>query len=141
MILSVHMLVGAAIGSKITNLWSVSALALISHLLLDILPHWEYKSPKPSAKLKNWLKVILDLFIGSSMVGFVIWFLPDNKIPILVGTFAALIPDGIEVISWYWPNKYLKLFSRFHSYLHKIASKNSNGRGYRDSQNSAQNPS
>lgn len=131
MILSIHMLAGAGIGSKLSNLWLVGLLAFISHFLLDILPHWEYRNPRPPATFKKWLRVAIDLFIGSILIGLIIWYLPNNKIPIILGTIVALIPDGLDVVSWYWLNKYLKILSRFHSDLHKIASKNSNGRGNR----------
>ena len=42
MVLVPHMLVGAAIGSQVSSYWLAFLFGLMSHYLLDSLPHWDY---------------------------------------------------------------------------------------------------
>ena len=46
MILLAHTITGAIIGEKISNPFLVSLIALISHFILDRIPHWNYEVPK-----------------------------------------------------------------------------------------------
>ncbi len=69
MILFVHMLVGALLGAKIHSLAAIFLLGLISHLVFDRFPHWEYSPDclkKSAGKncLKTWGEIALDLFVG-----------------------------------------------------------------------------
>jgi hypothetical protein len=50
-----HSTFGAAIGSKVRSPWLAGALGLLSHALLDMIPHWDYTELVP---LGVW--VILD---------------------------------------------------------------------------------
>jgi len=104
MILTVHALVGAAIGSKIHNLWIVSIVSIIIHFLLDRLPHRDYG---PDKKWKNLSRgrllffgsqIFIDFLIAVSLTYWIIVFLPSSGRYILVGVFFSLLPDGFILL-------------------------------------------
>ena len=64
MIITPHMLVGAAIGARVRNIWLVFILAWLSHYLLDFLPHWDYLDAIDIANPDHLLKMGLDFIIG-----------------------------------------------------------------------------
>lgn len=70
MIFTSHLVVGATIGAEVIYLPLVAILALLSHYLLDFIPHVEY--PINNILAKNWkksapdfLRVFLDLITGT----------------------------------------------------------------------------
>ena len=114
MILLVHMLFGAAIGSIVKNPMLAVFLALLGHYFLDIFPHIEYlesteesikkiKSGKWQEHLPDMLKVFLDFCLG--ILAIFIFSNPPylsgllNRPIIYVCAFIALIPDGLTVLS------------------------------------------
>ena len=115
MILLVHLLFGAAIGSVVKNIPLAVLLAFLSHYLLDLLPHIEY--PIENSKKRQWLpdfptflRISLDFFSGILLI----FFFSKNQPIIYVCALVAIIPDGFTVLGHIFPNK----VSRFHSYLH-----------------------
>ena len=56
MLLTIHLLIGAVIGKYITNTWLIIFIALISHYVLDMIPH--VSMPTPKEYLKKGLKGI-----------------------------------------------------------------------------------
>ncbi|TSC53869.1 MAG: hypothetical protein LiPW39_20 [Parcubacteria group bacterium LiPW_39] len=107
MVLTPHLLIGAAIGSKFEKTrWLVFLIiaSLFSHYLLDTIPHAEYNVDALADGFNfNFavagLKVFWDLFIGLSAV----FFLSQKKRNlyfILIGAIAAILPDVIIFMSW-----------------------------------------
>jgi len=98
MILTPHMLIGAAIGAKVHNFWAVIILALFSHFLLDRLPHWEYahkthlheKSKKEFSVFA--LQGMVDFLIGLAIVIWLFWTGPLRWWA-LVGAIFGMLPD------------------------------------------------
>lgn len=137
MILTPHLLVGAAIGSKIHDLWIIFILAMILHFLTDRLPHWEY------APRKDWLiisrkeslvfvaKIAVDLLVGLSIV----WLLSAGspaRLYILAGAIFSLFPDDfllfIDFIlkaAFRQESKVLKKWWQLHNFIHTPKNKNS----------------
>ncbi len=102
MILSIHALAGAALGSSIANPLESSVLALISHYFIDSLPHFDYKvenlkegNLKSDSIHPEFLKITVDLIISSAIIVFVIYKNPENILSILMGSFFGLFPDGL----------------------------------------------
>ncbi len=106
MILIPHILVGAVIGAKIKHLGLVIILGLLSHLILDKIPHWDYlpKGMKRLAQERNYKElfiaasmIVIDGLIGLGIVFLIIWqkgMINLNDLPfILVGIFASNLPD------------------------------------------------
>ena len=129
MILSVHMLVGAAIGSRINNYWAIFFGSVLAHFLLDLLPHWEYLSASQmsdNSVLGLWLitlKALADMTIGFFIILALLRRQPQLK-PALWGAFFALLPDGLIFLHillqglWQWTPPILEFFYSLHDILH-----------------------
>jgi hypothetical protein len=99
-----HVLVGAAIASKIGNPALALPLALGSHFILDLVPHWNphlytetQKFGKPSKK-STFIAIIdasLALILGSLIA---LKALPNTTqtITILLACFLSVLPDLVE---------------------------------------------
>jgi len=125
MIVIPHLLTGAAIGGRTRKIWPVFILAVISHYLLDALPHWEYV-PNFEAVLQpmNFLKVILDFALAVLILGFVLRFFIKKRISIkakttiFIGAGAALLPDFLEMAKLFLNVRILNGLSFFHHSIH-----------------------
>jgi len=137
MIITPHLLIGAAIGAKIKNIGWIIVLGLLSHLILDKIPHWDYgsKTMKRFAESKSYkilfiffLKLLIDGLTGLIIVIFIIWYRKMMKLehltPILIGMFFAILPDillGIFELSYIKSEKPSKNFIDFyHKTIHHL---------------------
>lgn len=118
MIITCHLLAGAAIVTKIHNPLLSLPLAFISHYFLDFIPHIEYEpSPKRSVNGKiNWvsffLKIGLDFLIGT----LIILIISKNKILPLAGGLLGILGDFDNIIFLFpalFKNKILKSYADF----------------------------
>ncbi len=100
-----HVIIGAAIATKIPNPYISIPLALASHFILDKIPHWNphfftetQKLGKPSkssttiALVDEVSALLIGLFIASQ-------FLPDygHVITILLACLASVLPDQVKL--------------------------------------------
>ncbi len=107
MILTPHILAGAAIGSKTNKprqIFILILLVLLSHYFLDAFPHYEYNVTALMNGLNldfivAALKVFIDFAAGTL---FVIFFCRQrqNFYYILAGGLISLLPDAILFLSW-----------------------------------------
>ncbi len=117
MILTPHILAGAAIATNISNPFLGLILAFLSHYFLDFIPHREYSIK--NIKKRQWqksffdsLKIALDIFLGI----LIILFLTKKLFLAFTGSFFALLPDGFTLLFLIFPeNKFLKKHYFFHS--------------------------
>jgi len=99
-----HVIVGAAIATKVGNPALAIPLALASHFVLDKVPHWNPHLNSETVKFGNptkgstyfviadvSLSIISGVFIASRV-------LPDlgHFITILAASFASVLPDVVE---------------------------------------------
>ena len=117
MVLAPHMLVGAAIGSQVSNYWLAFLFGLISHYLVDTLPHWDYLQKFEISNPNHIKKVIIDLLIGSFLVLFLTWSNTDKMI-IFIAVFASILPDAINGIYINYKNKWLRHHFLLHNKIH-----------------------
>jgi uncharacterized membrane protein len=115
MILLVHLLFGAAIGSVINNIPLAILLAFLSHYLLDILPHVEYDIE--NIKKKQWknttlqfAKIFLDFCLGILLI----LIFSKNQPIIYLCAILAIIPDVLSILNLMFKNKVLQTHSSFH---------------------------
>ncbi len=121
MVLSVHILTGAAIAVKTQNPILGLLFAFFSHYLIDIIPHQEYsiqniKDRRWKNSFGEFSKVFLDILIGLLIV---LIFTKDYFLAIL-GGFLAILPDALTLldflhqnhdkIHWFKNNKKISLF-------------------------------
>ncbi len=123
MILTPHILIGAAIASKIPNVWGL-ILAFLSHFVLDAIPHLEYsikgiKRFERRQFFRSLAKVELDFCLGVMIFAFVATDLSSVRVIYgLLGIVAAVLPDGLMFFYYVSGGKWLKNFGRFHHFVH-----------------------
>lgn len=99
-----HVLVGAAIATKIPNPLISLPLAFASHFVLDMVPHW---NPHLNTELRKYgritdkstlivatdivVSLILGLFVALNFSGD-----STQMLTILLGGFAGVLPDVVE---------------------------------------------
>lgn len=130
MILASHLLIGAVIGAKIKHLGLIFVLALVSHFILDKIPHWDYgnRAVKRFLRTKSYkilfifcLQVILDALVGLIIVFLIVWQKDMLKtqylIPIFIGILGATLPDILLGAASLLRKKFKKLsktYRKFH---------------------------
>ncbi len=124
MILSTHYAVGMAIASQ-TDYWLLMPIAsLISHFVLDRIPHWEYLDS--SKQIKNNIPIIaLDLLFPAtvSLMLFANGILDFKELFWLnLGGFFGILPDGLVFLKIVTRSKnaWLKGFFKFHRKNHTL---------------------
>ncbi|MEK7521934.1 MAG: hypothetical protein AAB599_04015 [Patescibacteria group bacterium] len=128
-----HAVVGAAIAAKVGNPALSLPLALASHFVLDMVPHWNPHLNREVAKyghITRTTKYVIGLDVAASLcAGFFIasTALPDSNrslltIPmeallIILGAFLGVLPDVLEAPYFFWRSKstFLKKLVAFQS--------------------------
>ena len=98
MILATHGIIGAGLASFFPNNFGLAfAVSFASHFALDIIPHWDYELLSQTKNKENrleedikigknffliWLKIILDVAIGSVFGRFVFSLLAWRKLAV-----------------------------------------------------------
>lgn len=109
-----HTVVGAAIAAKVGNPALALPLALASHFVVDMLPHW---NPHLNKELKEHgrvttrstvfvaVDVVGSLFAGSAIASTV---LPDitHFWIVILGAFLAVLPDVVEAPYFFLRKEY-----------------------------------
>lgn len=123
MILTTHALVGAAIGKSIDNPVLIVAISLPVHFLLDSIHHGEYLDKKSTLKKSYW-RVVLDFFIGVSIVVAYILLAPPGdsreKMNIIIGSATSMFPDFLTFLYLVFPAGILKKIHSFHEWVHTL---------------------
>lgn len=95
MILSLHMITGAVIGDKANKRTAlVLTLALLSHFVLDFIPHFEY--------ILKPLTLFLDLALGTTVAVILAYKNIRKAKTIIASAFIAILPDApafIRIVS------------------------------------------
>lgn len=115
MVLTTHLLVGAAIGLKFRNIFLIAILCLISHYLMDALVHFDYMIIKKfkregiKSSSKELIKILIDFSLGIILI---LYFCGGKPYPhfILFGMLMTTLPDGL-MLGYYIFRKWLKRLS------------------------------
>ena len=116
MVITPHMLVAAAVGVQSPNVWAAFIFGLISHFLLDMLPHWDYLERIKISRIVDLVKIGTDFILGTIIVLFFVWTFPQ-KLLIIFAIIGALLPDILVFLYNSFKIKWLKPFLQFH---HKV---------------------
>jgi len=137
MILTVHILTGAAILAKTQNPILGFLFAFLSHFVLDTIPHQQY--PVNNITGRQWqeskadfLKIVLDLLLGFLIVLFLICFISqgqsftsEKQLQIFLGGFSGVLADAFTLLYFLFPKiKFLEMFYNFHQKIHIFNFKN-----------------
>ncbi len=124
MILTPHLLLGAAIASKIPNIYLAAFLSFTSHYLLDLIPHVEYSVE--NIKNKRWHRALPDftkVFIDFSFSVLLILLLSDGQLNILIIALFSIVPDGFELLRLFFSNKLSDTRNNMHQKVHFLKDK------------------
>lgn len=110
MLLTFHSLAGAAIAKKIKKPYFSWPLALVSHFVLDSLPHWDFFTDGIRLSTGIYFAILFDFLLGLSLG---LFFALRGKsradrINSIGSSFFACFPDGLSAL---W------VFFNFHPYL------------------------
>lgn len=137
MILTPHILAGALVGAQTTNPIAAFVFGLVSHYLIDKIPHWDYDIKKIQEKvprlkagmaaeglatgsrqvITQWLKIGFDLALPFLITG----LLAPNEQSLtlsLIGAAGGILPDFLLYLSWQFPIKILAVHAKFHDKNH-----------------------
>jgi len=102
MLITPHMVVGSTIGAAIDNPWIVIVLALLSHFLLDMIPHYDigtrhFKEEKIVLDWKDWLWFTIDGVAGIALT-YYIYTITGGHWLVWLGAAVGIAPDIIDDI-------------------------------------------
>lgn len=128
MILTSHILAGAAITSQMPNPILGLAVAVISHYALDSVRHAEYdirplkylKQKKIALSIPPIIKIVLDLSVAFTILFLVSALFDYSLVLLFLGGVAGALPDGLNVIRVLLGSrlKILKAEYAFHRFMH-----------------------
>ncbi|MBI2462822.1 MAG: hypothetical protein HYV65_01135 [Candidatus Spechtbacteria bacterium] len=127
MILAPHILAGTAIALQSPNPVAGLILAVGAHYILDSIPHAEYSiSPLHKifrgefrAGLPTAARIIIDGGAGIAVAVGMAMFFGYSPILAFAGGVAGVLPDGMTVLYFIFPNStYLKAHNNFHQLAH-----------------------
>jgi hypothetical protein len=131
MILSVHAVFGAAVASFVpTHPVLAFCLGFTSHLVLDAVPHRDYKLISIESGLDNKLQltdnpykkknltrdislVFFDAIFGFCLA-FIFFFNPEYPLIFFLGAFGSLLPDFLTFLYLFIKHRSLVSFFNFH---------------------------
>lgn len=93
-----HILLGAALGTRLRRPWVALPVAYASHFLLDWIPHLDAAALGPRAGGPEWLVLSLgaaDFLLAWALVAFMVW---RYRLPALAwyAAGAAILPDVLQ---------------------------------------------
>jgi hypothetical protein len=125
----IHAIAGCLIGNYFNSVLLVIILAIISHFLLDIIPHWDGFSNKILFETKGRVDIskkivyleVFDSLIALALIAYFILLIPSKSIMILIGSIASLSPDIIKLgfLTPLKKNKFYMSYLQFHSKIQK----------------------
>ncbi|MFH1990764.1 MAG: hypothetical protein ABIJ19_02835 [Patescibacteria group bacterium] len=140
MILTSHIIISGILASKTQNYFLAAAIGLISHYVLDAIPHWDYLSDKFETQTKTdknfvkrktfWreiIKISIDGLAGFGLLALFVFFDKDANIaPLVIGAFFGILPDALQFLSWLTNWKFIKWNVIFHKFAHHLIHKKIN---------------
>lgn len=117
MLLTIHVIAGAAVGLSIPNPLLSAPISFTTHLLLDAFPHWNYPVPKQRSLRSFWVSFGPDMVATILVsVGLLLWFRTHWAF-VVWGIAWAALPDFLtlyqKVKPWKaWLRSYYALHNR-----------------------------
>lgn len=137
MILTSHAIIGVAAASAFPSHPILAfSVALISHYVMDAIPHWEYDllSSKKDRNnplnnditigkdfISDLMKVSFDMFLGIALSLFVFYFLGLNFYSLLIliaGIIGGIAPDFLQFAYFRFRREPFKFLYLFHYRIH-----------------------
>ena len=107
MLLTQHLLVGAAIGRHVDNFWAVIFLAFFSHYLLDMIPHRSMAPIKAykdgglkAVRKKELLTKSIEPVLGVAVAMVFISMNSEYAANMAIGALFGFLPDFLTFVIW-----------------------------------------
>ena len=106
MLTTVHLLIGAVIGKYVNNAWVIIIISILSHYVLDFIPHYSHQGFEKFRELgfagidKRLILIGIEPILGLILVIFLIYMNKERVFPMVLGSFFAWFPDLLTFISW-----------------------------------------
>jgi hypothetical protein len=121
MLVTNHVLSGAAIGAAVRRPVPAFALGVASHFALDAVPHWG-----KFGRGRRYLRVaVSDGLVGLAVMGTMTALVPrDNRVAVLAGMAGAALPDlDKPSLLFFGRSPFPPAFDRFHTRIQHEASR------------------
>ena len=104
-----HALIGASLAVKVANPAIGIPLAIISHFIADLVPHWDAgTNHRQKSMMRVRFEATLDVLLGFALVVILFRnFAQTNPVYLFSMVIAAQLPDWIEAPSWMFGFKVL----------------------------------
>lgn len=118
-----HSLVGASIGRLLPNPFLSIPTAILSNLLMDLIPHWDTGTGwRQRPRIVTFIMTGIDVILGA-VLAFLFFYPKTNSLYLISVIFAATLPDWLEApylfLGWNFPP-----FSWFYQFQSKFHVKN-----------------
>jgi tetrahydromethanopterin S-methyltransferase subunit F len=124
----IHILIGMIIGIVFNSPLLIIPIALLSHFILDAIPHWDsvfdkiefIKNGKTKIKKLDVFMKFFDIFLSIFIV-FHFFKYYNKTTKIFLGIFASLLPDLLKIgyLTRIKNNKYYISYLKFHAKIQK----------------------
>lgn len=95
-----HALIGASIAARISNPYIGIPLAIASHFIADLVPHWDAgTNHKKKSALRLKMEAAADVLLGFALA-FLIFRTVVNPNYLFIMIISAQLPDWLEAPSW-----------------------------------------
>ena len=92
-----HALIGASIAAKVTNPYLGIPLAILSHLILDLIPHWDAgTNHREKSIMRLRAEAAIDVIVGFFLVFLIFRNIVPNPVYLYSMVIAAQLPDWLE---------------------------------------------
>lgn len=127
-----HASAGVLLAAAVPNPMLGLPLAIVSHYLLDAIPHGDMRKPPHFLALSEGRRLALTELFDLPLAGIVVWklttvFATINPLYLVLGAVAGILPDVLwggkfllEKIGWRWPGitRLLEVHHRWHEWVH-----------------------
>lgn len=127
MFLTVHSSTGAFVGNTAGNPLLAFIIGMISHFLLDSIPHFDpsgsedFDSKKITLTKKGrryLLVVICDILLAGVFLLFLLSRKPVYPLGVIFGVIGSVLPDFLMGLYKLTKNPILKIYNTFHQNIH-----------------------
>lgn len=132
MILASHIIISGILGSKAQNYFLAAIIGLVSHYVLDAIPHWDYLPEEFQSRVKTdgdfiknkkfWKelsKVAIDGLIGLILLLILTSFYQNlNIASALISAFFGILPDALSLLYWITKWRAIKWNHDFQVFIH-----------------------
>jgi len=132
MILTSHIIVSGLLGATTKNYFLAALFGLVSHYVLDGIPHWDYLSDEFESRTKTeknffknkkfWneiFKISIDIFIGLIFIFTILKISGyQSRIAVIISIFFGILPDPLGLLYWITKWKFIKWNADLQEFVH-----------------------